>query len=166
MYIAIVSDTHGSIDRLDQILKNLKEAGIKHLIHAGDGIVYGIEEVFAKYPEIHIYYSLGNCDVNEEIIEKLENMPHVQIRDVIKLKLEKLTIGVSHIEGMAQNKLKGQNIDIFCHGHTHRPKAEKRDGKVILNPGALCEDGNYFLLNLPELKLEVRNFNDKLTTKN
>lgn len=155
MQITIISDSHGSVDRLEQVLSYLKKVKIKHLIHAGDGIVYGIEKIFAKYPEINIYYALGNCDVNPEIISELEHMSHVTIQEVIQIELENIKIGISHIEGIAQNKLKNEKIDIYCHGHTHCQKAENRDGKVILNPGALTEDGKYFLLSLPEMMLEV-----------
>lgn len=160
MQLALLADSHGSLDRLDQALSNIENADIKHVIHAGDGLVYGLEAILAKYPKLNIYYALGNCDVNPELIAMLEKMSHVTIREVIRLELEDFKIGVSHIEGIAQNQLRDQKIDIFCHGHTHRPKAEKREGKIILNPGALTEDGNYFVLTLPELQLEVRRFDE------
>lgn len=160
MKIAIVSDSHGSLDRLDQLLTNIQQAGIKYLLHAGDGINYGIEELFAKYPEIKIYYSLGNCDVNLELIEEIEKLPNCEIQDVVACEIEGVTFGLSHVEGIAENFLKEQNIQVFIHGHTHRAKKEERDGKLILNPGALMEDGGYMVIDLKKMKVERKIFTE------
>ncbi len=160
MKIAIVADSHGSIDRLDSLLANLKKAGVFHLLHAGDFAVYGVEDIFCKYPEIKIYVSQGNCDVNEELLSELNELPNVMIQEVIMCEIEGIKFGISHIEGIAGGVLSKEKIDIFCHGHTHRAKVEKKDGKVFLNPGALSEDGRYFLLSLPDLKLEQKYFGD------
>lgn len=162
MKIAIVSDSHGSLDRLSEVLENLNNAGIKHLIHAGDGINYGIEEIFQKYPKIQIYYSQGNCDVNQELLEEINKLNNCEIKDVIFTEIEDVKIGVSHVEGIAESLLKNETVRIFCHGHTHRAKVEERDQKMILNPGALMEDGKYFLLNLETFDIEQKRFNEEI----
>ena len=162
MKIAIVADSHGSLDRLSEVLENLNNAGIKHLIHAGDGINYGIEEIFQKYPEIQIYYSQGNCDVNQELLEEINKLNNCEIKDVIFTEIEDVKIGVSHVEGIAESLLKNEAVRIFCHGHTHRAKVEERDQKMILNPGALMEDGKYFLLNLETFDIEQKRFNEEI----
>ncbi len=153
MKLAIVSDSHGAIDRLDTLLANLKKAGVKHLLHGGDFAVYGVTEIFAKYPEIKIWIAQGNADVNEEILDAVRALPNVEMKEVVQFELEGIKIAASHIEGVAEGALRDQKVDIFIHGHTHRAKAEKRDEKTILNPGALVEDGKYFLCSLPNLEL-------------
>lgn len=162
MKIAILSDSHGSLDRLNKVLENLQKAGITNLIHAGDGINYGIEEIFAKYPEIRIFYALGNCDVNRELIDEITKLPNCKIENVISTEIERIKLGVSHVEGIAQGTLKDEDIKVFCHGHTHRAKVEERVGTLILNPGALVEDGKYFLLNLETLDVEQKRFDEEL----
>lgn len=163
MQIAIVADSHGSLDRLEEVLKNLQKAKIKYLIHAGDGINYGIEDIFIRYPEIHIFYALGNCDVNSELITELKKIPHVKIESILELVIEQIKIGVSHIQGIAEANLKAKKIDVFIHGHTHRAKIDKQKDRLILNPGALSEDGKYYVLSLPELKIEIKRFDENLT---
>lgn len=162
MQIAIVSDSHGSLDRLSQVLESLHNTGIKHLIHAGDGINYGIEDIFAKYPEIKIYYSLGNCDVNQELANEINQLPNCEVKEVISTKINGVKIAASHVEGIAQAALKNEDIKIFCHGHTHRAKVEERNEKLILNPGALMEDGKYFVLNTETFDVEQRSFQEKI----
>lgn len=156
MQIAILSDSHGSLDRLEEVLKSLQQVKIKYLIHAGDGLSYGIEEIFAQYPDIQIYYSLGNCDVNSELLAKLQKLKNVTINNVLDFEIENITFSVSHIEGIAESMLKNKKIDVFVHGHTHRAKVDRQESRLILNPGALCEDGKYFLLSLPDLKIEIK----------
>jgi len=150
-------------------LNNLTEANITHLLHVGDFAVYDIEKLFACYPQIQIFIARGNCDVNEEIITAVQKLPNCTIAEIINLELSGIKIVASHIEN-AIKKLPQknssfndrENIDVFCYGHTHRTRLEKQGKKLILNPGALCEDGRYFLLTLPELKVEQKFFNEKL----
>ncbi len=158
--LAIVADSHGAIDRLDQMLARLKKSGIKYCLHVGDFAVYGVAEVMKKYPEIKIWIAQGNADVNEEILNEVRTLPNVEMKEIIKFELAGIKIAASHIEGIAEGALRNEKIDIFCHGHTHRSKTEKRDKKIILNPGALVEDGKYFLLSLPDGNLEIKRFDE------
>jgi predicted phosphodiesterase len=118
--------------------------------------------VFEKYPHIHTWIARGNCDTNPEIEEKIQKLKNVTCQEVIHLELIGVHIGASHIQGIAQNRLKNKPIEIFCHGHTHRQKIEKQDGKIILNPGALTEDGTYFLVSIPDLTLQKHVYTDVL----
>ncbi len=161
MQIAIISDSHGSLDRLTQVFDNLQNAGIKHVIHAGDGINYGIEDIFKEHPEIQVYYALGNCDVNRELIDKMTKLSNLMIDNVVLAEINGVKIGASHVEGIAENVLKNENVQVFCHGHTHRPKVSEKNHKLVLNPGALMEDGKYFLLNLETLDVEQKRFDEK-----
>lgn len=154
MKLAILSDSHGSLDRLQIAFNRFRGAEIKSVLHCGDFLVDGVVEIFAEYPDIQFWISTGNCDVNSEIATELKKLPHVTLQEVIQLEIEGIHIGASHIEGIAQNALKGKEIDIFCHGHTHRAKIEKKEGHILLNPGALTDDGKYFIVSLPDLKLE------------
>jgi putative phosphoesterase len=151
---ALIADSHGSKDKVEKALELIAKQKISLVIHAGDGVVYGLKEILANFPQLEIKYALGNCDVNEEIIAELQELDHLEIGEVVTAKLERFQIAASHIEGIAQSKLKNQPIDLFCHGHTHRAKAVKRDNYTVLNPGALCEDGGLMLVRVPELRVQ------------
>lgn len=152
MKVLLLSDSHGRVDRLEKLFEKAQKAKVKHVIHAGDFAVYGVDEIFAKFPEINFYIARGNCDVNEDILEKIRLLKNCVLKEVLEMKLDGIDFAVSHIEGISQNKIKDK-IDFFCHGHTHRSKIQKRDGFMVLNPGALCEDSGFFLIETSLLKV-------------
>jgi len=88
MKVAIASDSHGSLDRLGELMSNLTKAGVDYLVHAGDFVSYEVDEIFRNYPNITTFISRGNCDVNEEVLEKVISLPHVTLDEVIYLELE------------------------------------------------------------------------------
>lgn len=160
--LAIVSDSHGALDRLDILFRNLREAGVDKVLHCGDFLVDGVEDLFKKYPTMKFRIARGNCDVNPTLANELNALPNVKMEEVVYFEIEGKAFAASHIEGIAQNRMRGKKIDIFCHGHTHRQKAMKNKGVIRLNPGALVEDGTYYLLDVPSLKMEVRMWSDEL----
>lgn len=118
------------------------------MAHAGDGIVEGLPELFAKFPEVKIWYARGNADMDEKLIAEVSALKNVTLQEVVSFKHGKQTFGVSHYEGEAEKVLNGKRIDIWLHGHTHRAKAIRNtDASVVVNPGALFEDGKYILWN-------------------
>ena len=164
MKIAIISDSHGTIDRLEQVFSNCQQAGIKHILHAGDFLVDGVVEIFAGFPELNFFVAIGNNDVNQKLLAELKNLENVQLAEVVFAKFGKYQIAISHYDGVAESKYKPpnplvrgnekeeNNIDIFVHGHTHRPAVIRRGKSTMLNPGALCEDGYYVVLDLETMK--------------
>lgn len=160
MLIAIVSDSHGALDRLDALLNNLRNAKIDKLIHAGDFAVYGVVEILEKYPEVEIWIALGNCDINEEVLDSVRKLPNITIDEVIQTEIDKIKIAASHINGVAMREVK--DAQIYCSGHTHRAKAEKKDGRLFLNPGSLMDDGGYLLLYTDTLEIQRKLFNKVL----
>ena len=156
--IAITSDSHGSLDRLSALLSSLSQDKISTLIHAGDFAAYGVDEVFSQYPHIETFIAQGNCDVNQEVLDPVSALPHVHLEEVIDWQSAGISISVSHIEDVALREAREKNkkIDVLIHGHTHRYRKEKIGNRLFLNPGALCEDGHYLILEIPELKIDRR----------
>jgi len=102
MNVAIVSDSHGAVDRLEIMLGRVQEAGITHVIHAGDFAAYPVVDIFKKFPNLEIYISRGNWDVNDELVEEINALPNVKVAEVIQVELEGVKIAASHYEGIAQ----------------------------------------------------------------
>jgi len=59
MKVAIVSDSHGAVDRLEILFQKLQAGGITHVIHAGDFVVYSVVDIFKKFSDLKIYVSRG-----------------------------------------------------------------------------------------------------------
>lgn len=145
--IALVADSHGAVDRLEKVLECCSKNKWP-MAHAGDGVVEGLPELFAKFPDVKIWWALGNNDMNQELIAEISALPNIHCEEIISFEYEGQKIAISHYEGVAEKTLNKQKIDVWLHGHTHRAKATRNtDGSVVVNPGALFEDGKYILWN-------------------
>lgn len=156
MKIAIISDSHYSVDKVDRLLMLLKEEGIKHLIHAGDFIGQNIEKVIAKYPGILFYIARGNCDMYGAVTDAIEQMGHVTLGDVLTFDIEGTHFLVSHIPGTALNALSKTKADVLIHGHTHQARYETFNNTLILNPGSIMDGDGFMILDLASMEVDRR----------
>lgn len=158
MEIAIISDSHGALDRLDTALTNLQNGGIAEIIHAGDFALGAIAELLQKFPDLNFHIAIGNCDVNAEILERIRTLPNVTLAEFLAFELGSRQFAVAHrIED-----LRNSTAEILVSGHTHIPFAKKVAGELFLNPGSLQDDGGYFLLNPENLEVERKLFTEKI----
>lgn len=129
MRIGVLSDTHTS-SLSHEVLERLKGLNLDLIIHCGD---------YADINVIHQLKALGNfCGV-------AGNMDPPEIRKTLKekeiIEVEGKRIGVIHgyglffIDKKLEDKFKGEKIDLYLHGHTHRLRREKKKGVYYLNPG-------------------------------
>jgi putative phosphoesterase len=147
MRIIVVSDTHGSPEKLLDVVRHAGKTDM--LLHLGDGLrdcsilegTYGGE----------IYMVRGNCDVAPyDVYERfipLDGaaifMTHGHLFDV-KNTLSKL---------WAKGKEVG--ADIICFGHTHIPLLDKQGMITLLNPGSLRHGKTYGLIEIQNGKPEI-----------
>ncbi len=158
MQIAIISDSHYSVDRVRQLFNHLRGLGIEHLIHAGDFIGNGIDKVFKDFPDIKSWVARGNCDSQRDIIDSINQLTHITVGDVLRFELGEISFVVAHIPGMALSALNKQHADVVIHGHTHLPRVEKYNDALLLNPGSLMDGDGFMILEIPKLTVE-RYFN-------
>lgn len=151
MEVAIISDSHYSTDRVRQLFRHLETEGVQHLIHAGDFIGNGIDDIFKDYPSIKAWVARGNCDSQRDIVETVNGMNHVTVGDVLRFELEGKSFLLAHIPGMAFSALDKEHADVLIHGHTHLPRVEKYNDSLVLNPGSIMDGDGYMILQVPEL---------------
>ena len=147
MRIIVLSDTHGAVHRLNNIVK-------KHLhdtdlfLHLGDGAKEWID-LSNNYPQLNMKMVSGNCD---STVYKLPNE--------LILNEEGYSILASHGD-LYQVKFGLDNIirrakeisaAIILYGHTHQSFTNYQDGIYIFNPGSLgrpsCGIQSYGILDL------------------
>jgi hypothetical protein len=150
MRIGVLSDTHTS-SLSPEILEKLKGLNLDLIIHCGD---------YTDINVVHQLKTLGNfCGV-------AGNMDPPAIRHILKekeiIEVEGKRIGIFHGYGLfltdkkLENAFKGERIDLYLHGHTHRLRKEKKKDIYYLNPGPFPK--SMLIINLErgkEIKLEV-----------
>jgi len=167
--VAIISDSHGALDRFGEALQNLSEGGVQQVIHAGDFLADGVEELLGKFPNLEFQIARGNCDVNEELIANIRQLPNIELEDILEFELSGKKFAAAHrvedlreIQDMSSEASAKGDAEIYISGHTHIPQVKNVDGKLFLNPGSLMDDGGYFLLDLESLEVERKLFSEKI----
>jgi uncharacterized protein len=123
MRIGVISDTHGYLDpQVGELF-----AGVEHILHAGDigsPAILNALEAIAPVTAVS-----GNNDFNSNWRE----------RELVELAGRKFL--VQHIvdprapaEAWA-GLLERAVVEVVVFGHTHRPHAEWREGRLFFNPG-------------------------------
>ncbi len=145
MKYLIVSDIHGSLPRLQQVMRHFEEMKMDMLVVLGDILNYGprnslpegldaqgVADCLNKHSD-HIIAVRGNCD--SEVDQMLLDFPIMADYALIADNGKRLFLTHGHIYNEEQMPKLG--FDIFCYGHTHLQKLEQKDGKIILNTGSI-----------------------------
>ncbi|MDA2924658.1 YfcE family phosphodiesterase [Acidobacteria bacterium AH-259-L09] len=138
MKLAIFSDIHDNIWKLDKALTQMAEAEV--LIHCGDlcspFVVKRLGEA-AKGRPVHIVW--GNNDGDIRLICQVGSQySEVHLHGALaELELDGLKVAVNHYPEIARPLAASGSYDLVCYGHDHTAY-EGRTGKcVLLNPGEL-----------------------------
>lgn len=130
MKILLISDTHGNISRVMDILQRIKD--IDMILHCGNyqSDAWSLEDSTG----IPVICVAGNCD---------GRLPD---RKAVETPAGKLLITHGHMEGVnwTYNNLifaaeEEQDCIAVCFGHTHVPLCEDVGGLWLVNPGSLTE---------------------------
>ena len=162
MKILVISDTHGELDNVKQILDIAKKENVNLVIHLGDDV---------KDVEILEKEGLNVVKV-PGVFEDIYRKPETKRR--IVLELHDLKLLLSHTDTRHENDLpsdidpqealsKGE-VQVLLHGHTHIPKIELRGDKLIINPGHLKKSDKkgypptYAIIEINDVvKVQIRN---------
>lgn len=145
MKYLIVSDIHGSLPALQQVLTFYREQQCDMLCILGDILNYGprnglpeglnpkgIAETLNAMAD-EIIAIRGNCD--SEVDQMLLDFPILSDYALIADNGKRLFLTHGHIYNEAKHP-KGK-YDCFFYGHTHLWKLEQQEGKVICNTGSV-----------------------------
>ncbi|WOF77375.1 metallophosphoesterase family protein [Pseudomonas sp. FeN3W] len=121
MRIGLISDTHGLLR--PEALAALQ--GCAQIIHAGD---IGKPQVLDGLRTIAPLEAIrGNIDTADWALELPEHLD---------LRIGGLTLHVLHDLKQLDIDPLAAGIDVVIAGHSHKPKVERRDGVLYVNPGS------------------------------
>lgn len=121
MRIGLISDTHGLLR--PEALAALQ--GCAQIIHAGDiGKPQVLDGLRAIAPLEAIRGNIDTADWALELPERLD------------LRIGGLTLHVLHDLKQLDIDPLAAGIEVVIAGHSHKPKVERRDGVLYINPGS------------------------------
>ncbi len=135
MKIGIISDTHDAFLEIHSAIEFFKKNDVKAIIHAGDFTTQEAAKEFIN-SGILFYAVLGNMD-------SLTKGPREISGGSIKeppyyLILEEKSFLIIHDESTVNMDKESQVVDYIICGNTHKPRIEKMNRAVIINPGEGC----------------------------
>jgi putative phosphoesterase len=134
MKIAILSDVHDNIWKLESLLANLEADA---LVFCGDFCapftLAQIAEGFAG--PIHVVF--GNNDGDKLFLSRVAGrFSHVTLHgEFADLEMDGRRLAVTHYPEIGKALCQGGTYDLVCHGHSHERVVEQVGGTLRLNPG-------------------------------
>ena len=143
MKFGLISDTHDCVERTEDAVALLKQAGADVLFHCGDLTTANIVEVCAELP---FYFVFGNCDFDNASFLKQAakscGATCLETGGVVELAGKRIALTHGHLTQKLQALL-DDRPDVLLTGHSHL-KMDRTEGSTRrINPGALHRAHEY-----------------------
>lgn len=156
MRILVVSDTHGDIDRLYDVVSKYR-LSVDIVLHLGDNLS-DAENVMRDFPTIAFLGVKGNCDFSYMLSDaKNEGCFTAEGRRIFYTHGHRYNVNYG-TEYLVSNA-KFNRCDIALYGHTHIRLCEEQNGVLVVNPGSLSRprdnsNGSYCVLDIKDTKVK------------
>lgn len=135
MKIAVLSDTHDNIWKLEQAMPHL--AAAEAVIHCGDLIApFMIKRLSSGISQpVHVVW--GNNDGDKRLLTRFADQAgNITIHgDFARLELDGKLVAVNHYPEIARPLAASGQYDMVCYGHDHTAHEEWVGKTLLLNPG-------------------------------
>ncbi|HNB53501.1 MAG TPA: metallophosphoesterase [Anaerolineales bacterium] len=140
MQIAVLSDTHDNIWKLDQALPGLQKAEV--ILHCGDLCSpFMVVHLGRIGKPVHVVFGNNDGDPRLLTLRALE-MGNVTLHgQFAALELDGLRVAINHYPEIAHPIAHSHQFDLVCYGHDHTPYEARIDNTLLLNPGELSGFG-------------------------
>lgn len=139
MKVAVLSDIHDEVEKLDSAINTAKNDGCAAIIFCGDACTPFTIKRLSSY-SIPTYITWGNADQDSWTMTKdattsiIPPPPEQEFSEII---LNKQKIAFTHFPKIAHLLASSQHYDAVFHGDSHI-HYQKKVGKTLLaNPGAI-----------------------------
>ena len=140
--VLVVSDSHGAVDLLDEIIRSQPQARI--VFHLGDG-ARDLEQIMHKYPNKYFHRVAGNCDIGShlpaEVIDEVEGKRIFACHGH--------TLRVKYGTRMLTETAISEKAAVALYGHTHVQGYSYDNGVLLFNPGSVRE-GKYGAIDVAD----------------
>lgn len=130
MEVLVFSDTHGSSERMLEVIESRPKANAVFFL--GDG-ARDADDVEMAFPRLPLYRVSGNCDFGR--YEPQEGL--VAFDGVLFYYTHGHLAGVKHGLDELYAIARRTGADVAMFGHTHKPEYREMGDKIMFNPGSL-----------------------------
>jgi putative phosphoesterase len=138
MKIAVLSDSHDNIWKLDEAMPHLRQADA--VVHCGDLCSpFMIKRLGEGVESRPVHFVWGNNDGDQYTISGVaRDYDHILLHgDLATLDLNGIKVAVNHYPEIAHGLAASGEFDIVCYGHDHTQHQEMIGDCLLLNPGEL-----------------------------
>lgn len=138
MRIAVISDSHDNVWKLDAAMPHLCTAGA--VIHCGDicspFMIRRLGQGLAGIP-LHVVW--GNNDGDKLLMSQVgAGFAGIEFHgEFAELVLDGLAVAVNHYPALARGLARSGGYGLVCYGHDHTAHHERVGECLLLNPGEL-----------------------------
>ncbi|MDX1385082.1 MAG: metallophosphoesterase [Thermoanaerobaculia bacterium] len=134
MRLGVVSDTHDHLGNVRRIVEIFNGAGVDAVVHTGDVTTPSTLALFARLG-VPFHGVLGNNDRDVAGLLETARREGFEIAPAtLVLEIGGRRVVAIHDPSEATPARVG-DADVLLHGHTHRQTLERRDGRLVFNPG-------------------------------
>lgn len=136
--VGLMSDTHDRLETVEKAVKFFNEAGVEHVLHAGDLVSPFVAPKFTDL-KAELHYVWGNNEGDQgHTRTKFGEIGVEPLGDFAVIELEDRKIALLHgtNEDFVQALAKSGDFDAVVRGHTH--DAGVQEDPLVINPGEVC----------------------------
>lgn len=138
MKIAVMSDTHDNIWKLERAINRVQDADV--VLHCGDLCApFVIRHLGDGLEGIPVHIVWGNNDGDQHLLtEAASGYDNVKLHGLTaRLDLDGWSIAVNHYPDLGRDMALSGQYDLVCYGHDHTAHQQDVEGCMLLNPGEI-----------------------------
>ena len=141
--VAILSDSHDSIQNLETVLQQVRNSGAAVLLHCGDLCAPFMLDRLAKGFSGPIHVIFGNNDGDGRLLHTIAvKYAHVTLHGIYaELTVANRQIALIHYPEPAQRIAQANQLDLVCYGHNHQKQYAQISKSYLVNPGEILGMG-------------------------
>lgn len=137
MKIALLSDSHDNVDNLEKAIADANSRDCEILIHAGDLMSPQHIDNLKRFKGKAFFVFGNNDSEKEEIRERSKDSNILVAGDFYDGMIDDQRVYVTHYPEIAKTAFFSGSYDLVVFGHTHQKMSERKDEKILINPGEI-----------------------------
>ena len=135
--IAVLSDTHDNIWKLEQALQQVGSAQAEVLLHCGDFVAPFIIPQLGEAFNGPIHAVFGNNDGDQGLLyQQAARFPQITLHgQLAEIEVDAVRIAMNHYPEIARPLAESGRYDLVCYGHNHLQNWEQIGACQLVNPG-------------------------------